>query len=310
MANRPEKTRDYVKHPIIDSTRWNSFKPREGDIIISTSYKAGTTWTQNIIANLLFQDGEFPDAVGMMSPWFDMAMFPLELVNEGLEKQTHRRFIKTHLPADALPYYENVKYVVVGRDGRDVFMSLVNHHNNYSDDMMAAFHRVCDEGNWPAFPGPYEDVRSFWCDWIAKGWFEWESDGYPYWSHFHHAQSWWERRHLPNILFLHFTDLLNDPEAEVKRLASFLDIEIDPTKMPGILERISFKSMRDNFDNIMPGADGVWDGGGKTFMNKGVNGRWLDVLTEDDLKLYESAVGKALSPECRSWLENGGPLTD
>ena len=32
-----------------------SVVPRDDDIIINTSYKSGTTWTQTIIANLIFQ---------------------------------------------------------------------------------------------------------------------------------------------------------------------------------------------------------------------------------------------------------------
>jgi len=56
----PQKTREYDNHPIIDGTRWRVYNHRPDDIIISTSYKAGTTWMQTIVANLLYQDGNFP----------------------------------------------------------------------------------------------------------------------------------------------------------------------------------------------------------------------------------------------------------
>jgi hypothetical protein len=41
-------------------------------------------------------------------------------VVEGVQ---HRRFLKSHLPLDGLPYRESAKYIYVGRDSRDIFMS-------------------------------------------------------------------------------------------------------------------------------------------------------------------------------------------
>ena len=55
MAGLPERTRSYQNHHL-DGTRWEACRPREGDIVIATSYRAGTTWTQGIVANLLFPD--------------------------------------------------------------------------------------------------------------------------------------------------------------------------------------------------------------------------------------------------------------
>ena len=48
----PEIIHVYQNHHL-DSTRWNVYKPRDNDIIISSSYKSGTTWTQSIIRELI-----------------------------------------------------------------------------------------------------------------------------------------------------------------------------------------------------------------------------------------------------------------
>ena len=53
----PQVVRIYQNH-ILDSTRWNRYKPRPMDIIIATSYKSGTTWTQEIVRQLIFQGQE------------------------------------------------------------------------------------------------------------------------------------------------------------------------------------------------------------------------------------------------------------
>ncbi len=56
-------------------------------------------------------------------------------------------------------------------------------------------------------------------------------------------------------------------------------------------------------------GNAFWKGGAAAFFFKGNNGRWRDVLTEDDLAMYEAAKGRVLSPDCAAWLEQGGPVS-
>src|SRR6185503_3191129 len=102
----------------------------------ATPYKSGTTWMQNIVLHLIFQDLT-PRSIFDIAPWLDSRPRPLEEVISRLEAQTHRHCIKTHLPLDGVPYFPQVKYIVVGRDARDVFMSLWNHHSEYTDAAIA-----------------------------------------------------------------------------------------------------------------------------------------------------------------------------
>ncbi len=288
-----------------DSTRWRWFESRADDIVIATSYKAGTTWTQAIVANLLFPDGGFPDDVGKLSPWLDLRTVPLEAVLGNLEGQTHRRFVKTHLPFDCLPYEERLKYVYVSRDARDVFMSMWNHYSGHNqrhyDIMNNVLERVGDE-----FPRPPEDVHAYWQGWITRGWFDDETDGWPHWSHFTNVQSWWNERHRENILFAHFGDMLRDTEAEVRRIAEFLEIDVPEAAWPGIVKRVSFTEMKKDAARYAPLGGDVWKGGADTFIHKGTDGRWRDVLSHDELALYDEACERTLTNDCREWLENGG----
>ena len=48
----PRKTREIHNHHF-DSTIWNDLKFRDDDIIIATWGKAGTTWVQQIVSQLL-----------------------------------------------------------------------------------------------------------------------------------------------------------------------------------------------------------------------------------------------------------------
>ncbi len=116
-------------HPFLDSDRWGLYEARSTDVIIATPFKSGTTWMQMIVLGLLYGI-ENPPLLKEVDHWIDFRFTPEEDMVERLNKQNNRRFIKTHLPFDAVPYHENVTYLVVDRDPRDVFMSLWNHYRN------------------------------------------------------------------------------------------------------------------------------------------------------------------------------------
>jgi aryl sulfotransferase len=306
MPSIPQRTRIYQNHHI-DSTRWDRFTPRPDDIVIATSYKAGTTWTQAIIANILFPDQSFPAAVWEMSPWLDFRPPPLDERLARLEAQTHRRFIKTHLPLDGLRFFPEAKYIFVSRDGRDVFMSLWNHYSNYTDEAFKGYNETPGRVGLP-LPRPPADIHEFWRGWCTRGWFEGETDGWPFWSHLSVTQSWWNHRHQPNILILHYADMKSDIAAAICRIADFLGIELGPGRLENVVAAVSFDAMRTQGANYAPRGGAAWKGGAKTFLNKGTNGRWRDVLSAKELALYDEACERALSPDCREWLEDGGTV--
>lgn len=109
----PQLVHTYQNHTL-DSTRWERFIPRDDDIIISTPYKSGTTWMQEIVLHLVFLDQRIPYREEV-SPWLDARFRPVNEVLSQLENQRHRRFIKTHLALDGLPYRPQIKHIVVGR---------------------------------------------------------------------------------------------------------------------------------------------------------------------------------------------------
>jgi len=300
--NAPERTREYRNHHL-DSTRWDQFKVRDDDIVITTAYKAGTTWTQRIVAALVLGPGPLYARVGTLSPWID-ARFegPIEPILATVEAQQHRRFLKSHLAADGLRFFPEAKYLVVGRDTRDVFMSLFNHYSGYTDLMMQLLNDEARPG--PEFPRAPATPRELWPRWIREGWFEWEPDGWPYWSHHHHLSTWWAARDLPNVLFVHYGDLKTDPKAEIQRIADFLGIEVAADAWPAILETVGLDAMRTEAHGTDDPMSFAFEGGAARFFFKGESGRWQGVLTHDDLALYEEAAA-TLDPTLHRWLEGG-----
>ena len=306
QARVPKVTRIYRNHHL-DSTRWDTFEPRDDDVIISTAYKTGTTWTQVICGLLILQDPSLVVSLLDLSPWIDMQGLPLDKILDDLKAQRHRRFIKSHLALDGLPFYENAKYIVVGRHPLDVFMSLWNHYGNYSD----GFYQILDSTEYmddvpmPRCPG---DIRELWRGWIGRGWFDWEPEGYPFWSLFHHVRTWWEFRHLPNICFVHYNDMKTDLAGEMRRIAAYLEIDINEEVFPSLVEAATFDSMKENAEKIAAGVEEFFKDGPKAFIYKGTNERWHGVLTGDDLAQYEALKEKELDPTLAHWLESGNRI--
>jgi aryl sulfotransferase len=145
--------------------------------------------------------------------------------------------------------------------------------------------------------------------WINRGWFPWESEGYPHSGNMFHTQSWWNFRHLDNILFVHFNDLLADLPAEIDHIAEYLAIPISVEDAATIAQAVSFESIKRNAATMGPMppefARNAWTHGLDTFFFKGTNGRWRTVLTRAELDMYKAAKARVLTPECARWLEQG-----
>ena len=291
----PRKTREFHNHHF-DSTIWNDFRFRDDDIVISTYAKSGTTWTQQIVSQLLFNGAEGLN-VAEMSPWLDLRVPPKEVKLPEVEAQTHRRFLKTHLPVDALVFSPKAKYIYIGRDGRDVVWSMYNHHANANGAFYQALNDTPGRVGPPIEPPP-ACVRRYFHDWLEK-------DGHPFWPFWENIRSWWEIRHLPNVLLLHFSALKADMPGELRRIADFLGITVDEDRWPAILEHCSFDYMKAHAARSAPLNGLLWEGGAQTFIHKGTNGRWRETLTDDENRWYEETARCELGETCARWLATG-----
>jgi aryl sulfotransferase len=291
----PVKQRELHNHHI-DSTIWNDLKFRPDDIVIATYAKSGTTWMQQIVSQLLFQADPHLE-VAELSPWLDLRVPPKAVKLPQIESQQHRRFMKTHLPVDALRFSPEVKYIYIGRDGRDVVWSLYNHHVNANQRWYDALNNTPGRVGPPIEPPP-ADIRQYWHDWLAR-------DGFPFWSFWENVRSWWEIRGLPNMLMVHFADLKRDLPGEIQRIAHFLNIAVAPELWPSILNHCSFAWMKQNATKSVPLGGAFWDAGAEVFIHKGINGRWKEVLTAEEIAEYEARAVKELGPEGAHWFASG-----
>ena len=291
----PQKSRDLQNHHM-DSTIWDDFQFRDDDVVIATYAKSGTTWTQQIVGQLIFK-GRGDIAVSELSPWVDLRVPTREEKLAMLEAQDNRRFVKTHLPVDALVFSPDAKYIYIGRDGRDVVWSLYNHHVNAN----ALWYELLNDTPGrvgPAIEMPRDSAVDYFREWMNR-------DGYPFWPFWENVRSWWQIKDLPNVLFVHFENLKSDLSGEIRRIAAFLDIELDAEIMDRVVDHSGFEFMKANAANVAPLGGAVWDGGAGVFIHKGTNGRWKDALEPSEVSAYDALAREQLGAECANWLETG-----
>ena len=294
----PKKTRELHSNHF-DSTVWNDFNFRDDDVIIATYAKSGTTWTQQIVSQLIFE-GEEGLNVSELSPWVDLRVPAKEDKLAMIDAQTHRRFVKTHLPVDALVFSPTAKYIYIVRDGRDTLWSMYNHHSSANDEWYALLNETPGLVGEP-MPPCDKPVLEYFRHWL-------ENNGEPFWPFWDNINSWWSIRHLPNVKLVHFANLKKNMPYEIGKIAEFLEIQIDNSKWNAILEHCSFEYMKEHAELVAPLGGIVFEGGAKAFLHKGTNGRWKDVLMQEDVERYEEVAKEQLGEQCAHWVATGHGL--
>ena len=291
---------------VADSARWDGFAFRPGDIVISTPPKCGTTWTQMLCALLIFDGPDFPTPLDELSPWLDMCNRPLTEVRDLLAAQTHRRFIKTHTPLDGIPLTDEVTYLVVGRDPRDVAVSYEHHAANMDFEHFMALRAAAvgndDLAELPERRVPSEDPVERFRAFVAD-----ETQGGPptLASVLHHLDTGWQRRRDPNVVLFHYADLKADLPGELQRLANVLGIPCSAERARALAPEASLARMRERGADVAPSASqGNWKDV-RAFFRSGGLGEWRARLSAADLAAYEARVAELVTPDLAAWAHGG-----
>jgi hypothetical protein len=291
---------------VYDSSRWDGFELRPGDIVISTPPKCATTWTQMICALLILQEPQLPLPLDRLSPWIDMVTRARTEVFADLDAQTHRRFIKTHTPLDGIPKDPTVTYICVGRDPRDVALSMDHHIDNMdvgafldARQRAAAIDGIELGPLRRPPPRPDSERDRFW---------QWVDDETPSTQigsslrrTVEHLQTFRDAPDDLDVVHLHFDDLKADLEGQMRDLAAHLAIEVDEDRWPALVEAATFESMRSRAETTVAAGRDHWIDPA-AFFSRGTSGQWRDLLDDADLARYAARVRQLASDDLVGWV--------
>jgi aryl sulfotransferase len=295
---------------VFDSARWDGFRMRPGDIVVSTPPKCGTTWTQMICALLIFQEPDLPAPLPVISPWIDQVSRSRKVVYETLEAQTHRRFVKTHTPLDGLPHDPGVTYLCVGRDPRDAAVSMDNHMANLD---IAVFAKARAEAAaidgieldpLPKPPAPSPDPAARFWRWVDDDTDPTESGSTLRFT-LTHLQGCADPPAEIDVALLHYDDLQADLEGQMRGLAARLEIDVAEERWPVLVEAASFDAMRSRATTTAPGASPEQWRDPSRFFNKGTSGQWRDLIDDAGVERYAARVQELASDELSDWVHRG-----
>jgi aryl sulfotransferase len=284
-----------------DSGRWLGFPIRQGDIVISTRSKSGTTWVQMICALLIFQTSELPDSLSRLSPWLDWLITPRTEVYAQLSSQEHRRFIKSHTPLDGIPLDTKCTYIVSARQPLDMAVSLYHQGENLDRTRIRQLIDQPEPESPPADRPPLREWLLRWIDQEADPRDDLDSLPGVMW----HLSDAWARRNEPNVVIVHYDDLCANLDGEMRRLAALLRITVPSEIWPGLVRAATFDAMRARADRIAPDPSGVLRDSA-AFFRRGTSGAGRELLTEEELQRYHQRVARMASAELLAWLHREG----
>lgn len=290
-----------------DSERWRRFRFRDDDVVITTPSKCGTSWMQTIVGMLLLDRVDLGAPIGRLSPWLDMQIHTDEEVFDLLDRQAHRRFIKTHTPLDGVPQHESATYVALIRHPLDVALSDRDHGENQLTEVAADL-RIAASGQLdPAVPLPERGPQDP-GDYLR--WFI-DNDNQPTGSgpygladYCQQVLTYWHARTSPNVHLFHYSDLWTSLDEEMRRVAAALHVPVIEERWNAFVDAAHMDSMRSRASVTAPDADlGIWRSP-EAFFRMGGTRDWASLLDEGDIDHFHRRV-RELAGDAAAWILRG-----
>ena len=191
-----------------------AYRPNKEDTFIATYPKCGTTWIQQLVHCLRTRGdtdfGEITDVV----PWLEMS-YDLGVDNYAPQKATPQCF-KSHLSWNEIP--KGGRYIHITRNPEAVLLSFYNF-----------------------FDGWFFETGSITLDEFTEELFLQGTSSGLYWNH---IIEWWPQRERPDVLFLCYEKMLENPENLIHTIADFMQIKLDRELLNITLEHSSVSYMR------------------------------------------------------------------
>ena len=295
IRRQPAKSATYVSR-MTDNRIWDRFALRQGDVIVATPPKCGTTWSQALVLSLLFGKPGMDKEMDDLSIWLDPGFRDQSAIAQLFDAQDHRRCIKTHTPFDGISYNSKCTYVAVYRHPIDAHFSMRRHVSNSKVDLFN-----------DRFP---DDPRASFDIFLSRTKRKELADGITLESIAHHFKSFRSFVDLPNIHIFHYADMKRDLAGHTRHLASLLGVELPLDELNKIAESMQFANMQANAQSKAEHSaqSSATFHDPAAFFDSASSRKWEGKLSEVDLAAFEKRLAELLSEEDARWLQEGGEL--
>lgn len=207
-----------------------STEPRADDVILVSFPKSGSTWISYLLHQLRSGgDDDFADVkdevIDITPGHWDPGVDPFLI-----EQRFLPRTFKTHGSYSLCP--KGGRYIYLARDPKDTLWSLYH----FIHDLFGIEHGISTE----AFFQHYYVER-----------FGTEHDIGNVWNHF---LQWHPHKDDPNMLWLHYEDILEDRTACIRAIAGIMGIELSDELLDLVVDRSSIEHMRTIAHKLNPSA--------------------------------------------------------
>ncbi|KAB0346476.1 hypothetical protein FD754_011333 [Muntiacus muntjak] len=241
----------------------DSFEAREDDVFLVSYPKSGTHWIAKVIENI-------PNARLTLTP-------PIELGDiskfEELKTYCERRVIPTHLSYSMLPM--NIKQ----KQCKEMLcLGIIYIVRNPKDTAVSFFHYYRDNPNLPSIETWHEFFDLF-----LKG-------DVVYGSWFDHVLSWEEHKNAKNILIISYEEMKKDPSKNIKKITTFLGLNVTDSEINQIAWKTSFTEMKNNTakENCDPNHTiCALTSNRNLVFRKGAVGDWINYFTSKQKRVFD-----------------------
>uniref|UniRef100_A0ABI7XJ43 Sulfotransferase n=1 Tax=Felis catus TaxID=9685 RepID=A0ABI7XJ43_FELCA len=241
----------------------DDFVIRESDVFIITYPKSGTSWFQQLLSLIYFE--EHRKGIGNLETVDRVPFFEYNFRKMDFVERPSPRLFATHLPYYLVPRglkNKKAKIIYIYRNPKDVMCSYFHFSKNVTLQVTSSFEEFMEQ----FLEGKV--LGSLWFD---------------------HIKGWYEHKSLFNIQFLMYEEMKKDLRGSVLKVCKFLGKELSEEDLDAVVRQATFENMKNdpraNYDDKLKTCFGIQKKG--HFFRKGTIGDWKNHMTAEQNEKFD-----------------------
>nr|XP_039271504.1 sulfotransferase 6B1-like isoform X1 [Styela clava] len=248
---------------------YEKLEVEQNSVFLASFPKTGVNWTSAIVSQLLYG----PNGLGMFPPLEKMELVKASKFQLLEYLPVHPKCFQTHLPENL------VNVAKIKKSGGKIIVILRN-----PKDQAVSWYHFCSKS------GPFDNARyafsldwpQFSSDYIQGKQLTFMKDGDCYAEH---ILGWYKHKDEDNVMFIYYEDMKRDTKQEIRRLAKFLNVEVDDKRVEEIENATTFSVMK---QTSHPNLSKI------NLFRKGEVGNWKQLMTVAQSELMDKLIENKL----------------